>query len=72
MRFDYHMGTTAENVATKWQISRDEQDELAVAKQGRGAQKAGKFADEITLPLSRRAVTRSPSMPTNISSMALT
>jgi acetyl-CoA C-acetyltransferase len=47
---DYHMGTTAENVATKWQISRDEQDEFAVASQNKAeaAQKAGKFADEIT------------------------
>jgi acetyl-CoA C-acetyltransferase len=47
---DYHMGTTAENVATKWHISRDEQDEFAVASQNKAevAQKAGKFADEIT------------------------
>ena len=47
---DYHMGTTAENIATKWQISRDEQDEFAVASQNKAeaAQKAGKFADEIT------------------------
>jgi acetyl-CoA C-acetyltransferase len=46
----YHMGTTAENIATKWQISRDEQDEFAVASQNKAeaAQKAGKFADEIT------------------------
>ena len=47
---DYHMGTTAENVATKWQISRDDKDEFAVASQNKAevAQKAGKFADEIT------------------------
>lgn len=47
---DYHMGTTAENIATKWQISRDEQDEFAVASQNKAeaAQKASKFADEIT------------------------
>jgi len=47
---EYHMGTTAENIATKWQISRDEQDEFAVASQNKAeaAQKAGKFADEIT------------------------
>ncbi len=45
----YHMGTTAENVATKWQISRDEQDAFAVASQNKAeaAQKAGKFKDEI-------------------------
>jgi acetyl-CoA C-acetyltransferase len=45
----YHMGTTAENIATKWQISRDEQDEFAVASQNKAeaAQKAGKFRDEI-------------------------
>jgi acetyl-CoA C-acetyltransferase len=45
----YHMGTTAENVAEKWQISRDQQDEFAVASQNKAeaAQKAGKFADEI-------------------------
>ncbi|MDR6263699.1 MULTISPECIES: acetyl-CoA C-acetyltransferase [Rhodobacterales] len=46
----YHMGQTAENVANKWQISRDMQDEFAVASQNKAeaAQKAGKFADEIT------------------------
>ena len=46
----YHMGQTAENVANKWQISRDQQDEFAVASQNKAeaAQKAGKFADEIT------------------------
>ena len=46
----YHMGQTAENVAEKWQISRDSQDEFAVASQNKAeaAQKAGKFADEIT------------------------
>jgi len=45
----YHMGTTAENVATRWQISREMQDEFAVASQNKAeaAQKAGKFADEI-------------------------
>jgi len=45
----YHMGTTAENVATKWQISRDEQDAFACASQNKAeaAQKAGKFKDEI-------------------------
>jgi acetyl-CoA C-acetyltransferase len=46
----YHMGQTAENVAQKWQISREMQDEFAVASQNKAeaAQKAGKFADEIT------------------------
>ncbi|MEL6531625.1 MAG: acetyl-CoA C-acetyltransferase [Pseudomonadota bacterium] len=45
----YHMGQTAENVAEKWQISREAQDEFAVASQNKAeaAQKAGKFADEI-------------------------
>lgn len=45
----YHMGQTAENVAEKYQISRDQQDEFAVASQNKAeaAQKAGKFADEI-------------------------
>ncbi|MGL4325654.1 MAG: acetyl-CoA C-acetyltransferase [Beijerinckiaceae bacterium] len=45
----YHMGTTAENVATKWQITRDEQDKFAVASQNKAeaAQKSGKFKDEI-------------------------
>lgn len=45
----YHMGTTAENVATQWQISRDMQDEFAVASQNKAeaAQKAGKFDAEI-------------------------
>ncbi|UWQ17869.1 acetyl-CoA C-acetyltransferase [Jannaschia sp. M317] len=46
---NYHMGTTAENVAEKWQISREQQDEFAVASQNKAeaAQKAGKFDDEI-------------------------
>jgi acetyl-CoA C-acetyltransferase len=45
----YHMGNTAENVATKWQITREEQDQFAVASQNKAeaAQKAGKFKDEI-------------------------
>ncbi|MBT8154880.1 acetyl-CoA C-acetyltransferase [Epibacterium ulvae] len=45
----YHMGQTAENVAEKWQISREMQDEFALASQNKAeaAQKAGKFADEI-------------------------
>jgi acetyl-CoA C-acetyltransferase len=46
----YHMGTTAENVARQWQITRDEQDKFAVASQNKAeaAKKAGKFKDEIT------------------------
>jgi len=46
---NYHMGTTAENVARQWQITRDEQDKFAVASQNKAeaAQKAGKFKDEI-------------------------
>ena len=45
----YHMGQTAENVAEKWQISRDAQDEFAVASQNKAeaAQKAGRFDDEV-------------------------
>ena len=46
----YHMGTTAENVAKQWQITRDMQDEFAVKSQNKAeaAQAAGKFKDEIT------------------------
>ncbi|MEX0838146.1 MAG: acetyl-CoA C-acetyltransferase [Parvibaculum sp.] len=45
----YHMGQTAENVAARWQITREEQDVFAVASQNKAeaAQKAGKFKDEI-------------------------
>src|SRR4051794_9811693 len=45
----YHMGQTAENIASRWQITRGEQDAFAVASQNKAeaAQKAGKFADEI-------------------------
>jgi len=45
----YHMGVTAENVAQKYQITRDAQDEFAVASQNKAsaASKAGRFADEI-------------------------
>ncbi len=47
---DYHMGQTAENLAEKYQISREAQDAFAVASQNKAeaAQKAGKFKDEIT------------------------
>ena len=45
----YHMGQTAENVAARWQITREAQDEFALASQNKAeaAQKAGRFADEI-------------------------
>jgi acetyl-CoA C-acetyltransferase len=45
----YHMGNTAENVAKQWQITRDQQDQFALASQNKAeaAQKAGKFKDEI-------------------------
>jgi acetyl-CoA C-acetyltransferase len=48
--FGYHMGTTAENVATAFQITRQQQDELALASQQKAsaAQKAGRFAAEIS------------------------
>ncbi len=53
----YHMGTTAENIATKYQITREEQDQFATASQNKAeaAQKAGKFKDEI---LPYKVVTR--------------
>ena len=45
----YHMGQTAENVAGKWQLTREEQDRFATASQNKAeaAQKAGRFKDEI-------------------------
>jgi acetyl-CoA C-acetyltransferase len=45
----YHMGQTAENIAARWQITREEQDKFAVASQNKAeaAQKAGKFTAEI-------------------------
>ena len=45
----YHMGQTAENIAARWQITREDQDTFAVASQNKAeaAQKAGKFAGEI-------------------------
>ena len=45
----YHMGTTAENIATRWQLSREDQDRFATASQNKAeaAQKAGRFKDEI-------------------------
>ena len=46
----YHMGVTAENVARRWQITREDQDAFAVTSQNRAetARKAGRFADEIS------------------------
>jgi len=46
----YHMGNTAENIATKWQLTREEQDRFATGSQNKAeaAQKAGRFKDEIT------------------------
>jgi acetyl-CoA C-acetyltransferase len=45
----YHMGQTAENIAARWQITREDQDRFAVASQNKAeaAQKAGRFAGEI-------------------------
>lgn len=45
----YHMGITAENIARKWQLTREEQDNFALRSQNKAeaAQKAGKFKDEI-------------------------
>ena len=47
--YGYHMGNTAENVARQWQLSRDEQDQFALASQNKAeaAQKAGRFDDEV-------------------------
>lgn len=47
---DYHMGITAENIAERWEISREKQDEFAAASQQKAekAIKANRFADEIT------------------------
>ncbi len=47
----YHMGTTAENVASKWQITRQQQGAFALASQNKAeaAQKAGRFRQEIVL-----------------------
>ncbi|HJU16810.1 MAG TPA: acetyl-CoA C-acetyltransferase [Stellaceae bacterium] len=54
----YHMGNTAENVAQRWQITREQQDEFAARSQARAeaAQKAGRFKEEIvpvTIPTRR-------------------
>lgn len=46
---DYHMGTTAQNIADKWNISREEQDAFAAGSQNKAeaARNEGKFAEEI-------------------------
>ena len=46
----YHMGNTAENIANRWQITREDQDRFAVGSQNKAeaAQKAGRFDAEIT------------------------
>ena len=46
---NYHMGTTAENIAKKYEISREEQDEFAASSQNKAeaAINAGKFEEEI-------------------------
>jgi len=45
----YHMGQTAENIAARWQITREDQDKFAVSSQNRAekAQTSGRFKDEI-------------------------
>ena len=45
----YHMGNTAENIAAKWQISREEQDRFATGSQNKAeaSKKSGRFKDEI-------------------------
>src|SRR5205814_1814499 len=74
----YHMGNTAENVAQRWQITREQQDEFAARSQERteAAQKAGRFKDEIVPAIvsSRRRPVRSArnsaSTPRSSTSMA--
>ena len=66
---DYHMGQTAENLAEKYQITREEQDAFAVASQNKAeaAKKDGKFKDEIVpVTLSKRARAKSFSIVMNI------
>jgi acetyl-CoA C-acetyltransferase len=47
--YDYHMGVTAENVAERYEVSREAQDELAVLSHQRAitAQKEGRFSNQI-------------------------
>lgn len=54
---DYHMGITAENIAEKYDLTREEQDALATASQNKAeaAVTSGRFKDEITpVPVSQR------------------
>ena len=58
----YHMGNTAENIAQKWQITREEQDRFAASSQNKAeaAIKEGRFKDEIvpvTIPSRKGDVT---------------
>jgi acetyl-CoA C-acetyltransferase len=58
---DYHMGQTAENVATRWKITREEQDAFAFESQQRAlnAQAKGKFTEEIIgIPMAERGKTK--------------
>ena len=57
----YHMGVTAENVATKWKISREEQDKFAFSSQKKAekAQKDGNFKNEI-IPIKKFEVDEHP------------
>jgi acetyl-CoA C-acetyltransferase len=70
---NYHMGTTAENIAKKFEISRREQDEFAAASQQKAeaAQKAGRFKSEIApIEIVSRKGTVSTSTRTNSSARA--
>jgi acetyl-CoA C-acetyltransferase len=58
---DYHMGQTAENVAARWKITREEQDAFAFESQQRAlnAQAKGKFTEEIIgIPITERGKTK--------------
>src|SRR5205085_2296902 len=61
----YHMGNTAENVAQRWQITREQQDDFAVRSQSKteAAQKAGRFTDEIVPASIRRSWAAGRSRP---------
>ena len=55
---DYHMGVTAENIAEKWNLSKEDQDKFAVASQNKTekAINSGRFADEIVpVPIQTKA-----------------
>jgi len=67
----YHMGNTAENVATKFQITREQQDAFALASQQKAsaARKAGRFKDEIEPVTVKTPRATSSFRMTNISAM---